>query len=463
MGRARDRASADLNGQEFILDADADTSISADTDDQIDIKIAGADDFQFTANTFTAQSGSTIAAQALTATTVTASGVVKTDDTTDSTSTTTGSIQTDGGVGIAKDLVVGDDILLKSDGGAIQFGADSEITLTHSADDGLILKHVGTGDGKEPRLTFQAGDNDIAVDDLLGSIEFQAPDEGAGTDSQLVAAAISAVSEGDFSASSNATGLRFATGASETATTKMVIKSTGNVGIGISNPTLYSEHSDDLVVGGSSGNKGIAIIGGDSGYSNISLNRSSNTSTTPNGAVEYNHTDNQMYIKANGSTFLQGNSDGSVLKPKQPCFSKGHSGGSPTTIDTTGHVIVSMGGTEHFDLGNNVDSIGKFTAPVAGRYMFIMTHYIYAINASDDSHMYTYFYVNGSAASLGINQAPLQWYRDGHTANSEMQVQHIGFASLSANDYVQMGFWTSHANIFKHLGSYLSLSGFLVG
>ena len=28
MGRARDRASADLNGQEFILDADADTSIS---------------------------------------------------------------------------------------------------------------------------------------------------------------------------------------------------------------------------------------------------------------------------------------------------------------------------------------------------------------------------------------------------------------------------------------------------
>ena len=43
MGRARDRASADLNGQEFILDADADTSISADTDDQIDIKIAGND------------------------------------------------------------------------------------------------------------------------------------------------------------------------------------------------------------------------------------------------------------------------------------------------------------------------------------------------------------------------------------------------------------------------------------
>ena len=80
----------DLDGNELILDADADTSITADTDDQIDIRIAGADDFQFTANTFTAQSGSTIAAQALTATTVTASGIVKTDSTTEATSTTDG-------------------------------------------------------------------------------------------------------------------------------------------------------------------------------------------------------------------------------------------------------------------------------------------------------------------------------------------------------------------------------------
>ena len=51
-------AKLDLNGTELILDADADTSITADTDDQIDIRIAGADDFTFTANTFTALSGS---------------------------------------------------------------------------------------------------------------------------------------------------------------------------------------------------------------------------------------------------------------------------------------------------------------------------------------------------------------------------------------------------------------------
>ena len=54
-------ATRDLEGNEFVLDDDGDTTITADTDDQIDIKIAGADDFKFTANTFNILSGSTLA------------------------------------------------------------------------------------------------------------------------------------------------------------------------------------------------------------------------------------------------------------------------------------------------------------------------------------------------------------------------------------------------------------------
>jgi len=125
-----------------------------------------------------------------------------------------------------------------ADGGIIYFGDDQEITLTHAADDGLILKHVGTGDGKEPSLTFQAGDTDIAADDVLGSIFFQAPDEGAGTDAILVAAGIEAVSEGDFSSSNNATKLSFKTGASEAATEKVTISSAGNLNLVSSNTEL---------------------------------------------------------------------------------------------------------------------------------------------------------------------------------------------------------------------------------
>ena len=61
----------DMNANELILDLDADTSLHASTDDQIDIKIAGADDFTFTANTFTALAGSSIVTPTLTATAAT--------------------------------------------------------------------------------------------------------------------------------------------------------------------------------------------------------------------------------------------------------------------------------------------------------------------------------------------------------------------------------------------------------
>ena len=157
----------DLDGNELILDADADTSITADTDDQIDIKIAGADDFQFTANTFTAQSGSTIAAQALTATTVTASGIVKTDDTTEATSTTDGSLQTDGGLSVAKDAVFGDDVKLLSDSAVLSFGADSDTTLTHTDGTGLTLNSANKLTFRDTGLTIGSnadGDLDIVSD-----------------------------------------------------------------------------------------------------------------------------------------------------------------------------------------------------------------------------------------------------------------------------------------------------------
>ena len=52
----------DVNGLSdgVVLDADADTTISADTDDQIDIKIAGADDIKITANKFELLSGTSL-------------------------------------------------------------------------------------------------------------------------------------------------------------------------------------------------------------------------------------------------------------------------------------------------------------------------------------------------------------------------------------------------------------------
>ena len=125
---ASELANLDINGQKLVLDADADTSITSDTDDQIDIEIAGADDFQFTANTFTALSGSTIAI---------ASGATIANS-----GTATGF-----GVSLAND---GDNRVITGTGSG---GLNGEANLTF---DGTTLAVAGT---VEPSGDTSAGDN----------------------------------------------------------------------------------------------------------------------------------------------------------------------------------------------------------------------------------------------------------------------------------------------------------------
>ena len=136
-----------------------------------------------------------------------------------------------GNLTVANDLTITDDVLLDSDSAVLKFGDDQEITVTHVADTGLNLKHTATGDDKPVVLTLQTGETDIAVNDVIGRIDFQAPDETTGTDAILVAAGIAAVSEGDFSSSNNATKLSFRTAASEAAAEKMSLSSGGNLTI----------------------------------------------------------------------------------------------------------------------------------------------------------------------------------------------------------------------------------------
>ena len=139
-----------------------------------------------------------------------------------------------GKVAVSADLSVGDDLTLGSDSAVLNFGADSDVTITHSADTGLIVKntHTSGNSGIGAVLTLQTGDTDVADGNILGHIKFQAPDEGQGTDAILVAAGIAAESEGDFSSSNNATSLVFQTGASEAATTKMTLTSAGTLNLG---------------------------------------------------------------------------------------------------------------------------------------------------------------------------------------------------------------------------------------
>ena len=65
-----------------------------------------------------------------------------------------------------------------------------DLITEKTADGGVTIKSTGTGDNKPTLLTLQTSEADIAANDVLGKIQFQAPDEGTGTDAILVSAAI---------------------------------------------------------------------------------------------------------------------------------------------------------------------------------------------------------------------------------------------------------------------------------
>ena len=150
--------------------------------------------------------------------------------------------------------------LFLADGGTIQLGNDQDVRIIHNADKGVILKHTATADDKPVSLTLQTGETDMAANDVIGAVDFQAPDEGTGTDAILVAAGIEAVAEGDFSSSSNATSLVFKTGASEAAAGKIKVTSAGH---------LFPMADDSYDLGGAS-NQWRNIYTGDLHLSNMS-------------------------------------------------------------------------------------------------------------------------------------------------------------------------------------------------
>jgi len=123
---------------------------------------------------------------------------------------------------VGTDVTIGDDLSLTSDAAKINFGANSEIVLTHVHNDGLTASGASGFN-----LHLQTTHDSIEADDVLGKIQFSAPSEASTGDSQLVGAEIMAQAENTFSSSVNATRLLFRTGSSEAATTKMTLSSAG--------------------------------------------------------------------------------------------------------------------------------------------------------------------------------------------------------------------------------------------
>ena len=111
-------------------------------------------------------------------------------------------------------------------------GADSTLlsavstaTLTNkSFGDDVLIK---TGDGAI--LKLQTSDTTVADGDVVGAIEFSAPDEAGGTDAITTAASIVAEADATFASDNNQTDLVFKLGSSEAATEKMRLTHEGNL------------------------------------------------------------------------------------------------------------------------------------------------------------------------------------------------------------------------------------------
>ena len=273
--------------------------------------------------------GGTLATAALTASTGVFSGILKTDDTTAATSTTDGSLQTDGGLSVALDAVVGDDLILLSDASVIHFGANKDVTLTHVHNQGLTLTHAASAASDNKPIVFQlkSEENDIVDGDAIAAIEFAAGDSD-GTDGATVAAAITAIAEGTFSGSVNATKLVFTTGVSETAgiasgvqesTPKMTLSSAGLLTIAddliVKNSGTIGTAADaDLLTMGN----GILTVAGEVQMTTLDIGGTNVTST----AAELNKLDGVTSTTAE-LNLVDGSSAGSIVNSKAVIYSSG--------------------------------------------------------------------------------------------------------------------------------------------
>ena len=162
-----------LNGTMAIQFNDSSQYINAPSNTILDINATDEIELNATLLDVNANldvSGTGTIAGAVTTAALTASGILKTDDPTEATSTTDGSLQTDGGLSVAKDVVAGDDVKLLSDSAVLSFGADSEVTLTHVHNDGLLLNSDNQLQFRDSAINIRSdadGDLDINADDEI--------------------------------------------------------------------------------------------------------------------------------------------------------------------------------------------------------------------------------------------------------------------------------------------------------
>ena len=116
-------------------------------------------------------------------------------------------------------------------------------TVANDFDDDVTIK---TNDGA--LLTLQTSDTDITDGEVLGALQFQAPDEAGGTDATTVAASIVAEADDTFASDSNKTDLVFKLGSSEAATEAIRFEHEGNISLSKDDRFIFFGENSDVTL-----------------------------------------------------------------------------------------------------------------------------------------------------------------------------------------------------------------------
>ena len=226
-------------------------------------------------------------------------------------------------------------------------------------------------------------------------------------------------------------------------TTTLKVDSTNNlVGIGTASPSSFYSLADNLVVGTGSGGNGLTIYSGssDSGY--IGFNDTASASMQ--GFIQYNHNGDYMALAPNGSEKVRIDSAGRVTMPSQPVFRVSN---CPQT--STNNVLIWA--TKDLDVGGNYStSTGRFTAPVAGNYLFTLSH-LFLVSGSNYARLL--FRVNGGSSTSFADTL-----ESGNGSYLSLNASTI--LALSANDYVTV---YSTGQLSTYGAGYGSFCGHLIG
>ena len=255
----------DLNGNNLILDADADTYLDGGTaDDVVDVYVAGAKDWKFGANSINVLSGTTLTIDS--GATITNSGTANGFGSADPASA-------DGDTLGTASLEWSD--LFLADGGIIKFGNDQDTLLTHTDGTGLTLNST----------------NKLCFNDASQFIQ----------GSSATVLSIGATDEIDLTATAvDLNGTLDVSGA--TLMTTLGVITAKDLGVGIHIRTADSGASvggnaDELVIEGS-GHSGMSILSGTSSDGSIFFGDSGDND---HGIMSYEHDNARFSFTANAT------------------------------------------------------------------------------------------------------------------------------------------------------------------